>query len=123
MNIDALTRAVGHLKDTIAPGDSERTAQVRYAQHLMTLSDEELEEELYRVNPELRPTLSREELIQSFLSIDIDSVPASLLRPDEQLSKVDYRNLQMNHIERGRVTASTIEQLQRWHTWKEQVYG
>lgn len=123
MNIDALTRAVGHLKDAIVPGDPARAEQERYALHLMTLSDEELEEELYRVNPELRPTLSREELIQSFLSIDIDSVPASLLRPDEQLSKVDYRNLQMNHIERGRVTASTIEQLQRWHTWKEQVYG
>jgi hypothetical protein len=62
-------------------------------------------------------------LIAAFLDIPIDDVPESLLRPDEQLSKVDYRNLQINSIERDNVTASTIEQLHRWHVWKEQVYG
>lgn len=122
MNIDALSRAVGRLRDTVMPTDPERADRQAYIEHLSTLSDEELEELHYQEHPELRPSLSREELIASFLSIPIDDVPESLLRPDEQLGKVNYRDLLSNHLERDNVNASTIEQLQRWHTWKTQVY-
>lgn len=123
MNIDSLARAVGRLKDSILPADSEKQERLRYIEMLHNLSDDELDEARYQEEPSLRPSASREELIENFLSIDIDSVPESLLKPGEQLSKVDYRNLRCNHIERDRVHAGTVEALQRWYVWKTQVYG
>jgi hypothetical protein len=122
MNIESIGRAVGRLKDAIIPGDPERAERLAYIEKLHNMSDEELNEAWYQENPAARPTASREELIASFMSIDIDAVPESLLKPDEQLGRVNYNNVLINSLERDRVDAGTLEQLQRWHTWKEQNY-
>jgi hypothetical protein len=122
MSLDGLCRAVSQVKAAINPGSDEEQERLRSLEKLHNLSDEELQEAWYAEHPELRPALSREELIASFLSIDIDSVPASLLKPDEQLGRVNYNNVLINSLERDRVDAGTLEQLQRWHIWKEQNY-
>jgi hypothetical protein len=123
MSLDGLCRAVSQVKAAINPGSDEEQERLRYIEKLHTMSDEELQESWYAEHPELRPSLSREELIQSFLDIDIDAVPESLLKPEEQLGRVNYNDLLINHIEQDRVDAGTLQQLQRWHVWKEQMYG
>jgi|SRR5450755_1074022 len=123
MSLDGLCRAVSQVKAAINPGSDEEQERLRYLEKLHNLSDEELQEAWYAEHPELRPSLSREELIASFMSIDIDAVPESLLKPDEQLGRVNYNDLLINHIEQDRVDAGTLQQLQRWHVWKEQMYG
>ncbi len=122
MNIDALTRAVGRLRDTIVPVSDEKQERLRYIEHLHGLTDDALEELRYQEQPELRPTASKEELIQSFLSIDIDTVPESLLRPDLEITRVNYNDIFTNRIEHDRVDVGTVEQLQRWHVWKQQNF-
>jgi len=122
MSLDGLCRAVSQVKAAIISVSDEEQERLRYIEKLHTMSDEALNKTWYAEHPELRPSLSREELIQSFLSIDIDGVPESLFRPDEQLGKVNYNDILINHIERDNVTASTVEALQRWHVWKEQNF-
>lgn len=70
-----------------------------------------------------RLNTSRQALIEMFLSLDLSFLPAGrddpgpVVREDTciyHLNRTGYRDLLINHIERGRITRDTIDHLWRW---------
>lgn len=55
---------------------------------------------------------SPQDLVAMFLSIDVEQLADKLTA--YPLSEVGYRNLKINHLERGRIDSSTLDYLRQW---------
>lgn len=144
-SIDGLRRQIERMIEQLPPAPAQPTAIGERSIDLSALTDEQLEvlhehllhkQEINGGAPpfisdewlqawlagEVRPALTTEELLASFLAIDITAVP------DEQLtaypvSRVGYNNLLINHIQRGRMDHTTREDLKCWYHWRREQLG
>lgn len=68
-------------------------------------------------------SMSRDQVIQAFLSLDLSFLPTNLNVPGPSIqeghciyhfNRTGYRNLVINHIQRNRITLDTIDNMHRW---------